>query len=76
MESLKIIEEIVSKQRHDLDKPNQAAILIMDVFRGPMIEEVISLLSTNNIWLVKVPNNMTHLFQPFYLMLMANVRPT
>ena len=43
--------------------PNQAAILIMDVFCGQMTEEVVSLLSTNNIWLVKVTNNMTHLFQ-------------
>ena len=71
LESVKVIKEIVlphiNKQRQDLDKPNQAAILIMDVFHGQMTEEVVSLLSTNNIWLVKVPNNMTHLFQPLDL---------
>ena len=71
LESVKVIKEILlpylNRQCQDLDKPNQAAILIMDVFCGQMTEEVVSLLSTNNIWLVKVPNNMTHLFQPLDL---------
>ena len=66
-ESLKVIEEIilpyVKQQRQELEKPDQAAILIIDVFRGQMTGEVVSMLHTNNIWLVKVPNNMTHLLQ-------------
>ena len=37
---------------------------MMDMFRGQMTQEVVSLLGTNNFWLVKVPNNMMHLFQP------------
>ena len=52
-ESLKVIEEIilpyVKQQRQELEKPDQAAILIMDVFRGQMTEEVVSMLRTNNI---------------------------
>ena len=67
-ESLKAIKEIIlpyvkQQQRQELEKPDQASILIMDVFRGQMTEEVVSMLRTNNIWLVKVPNNMTHLLQ-------------
>ena len=53
------------QQRQELEKPDQASILIMYVFRGQIAEEVVSMLRTNNIWLVKVPNNMTHLLQPY-----------
>ena len=66
-ESLKVIKEIilpyVKQQRQELEKPDQPAILIMDVFRNQMTEDVVLILRTNNIWLVKVPNNMTHLLQ-------------
>ena len=48
-------------------KPNQAAILTMDTFHGQMTQKVVSLLRTNNVWLVKIPNNMTYLFQPFLI---------
>ena len=68
-ESLKAIKEILpyvkQQQRQELEKPDQASILIMYVFRGQIAEEVVSMLRTNNIWLVKVPNNMTHLLQPY-----------
>ena len=70
-ESAKLLEEVVipyiEKQRQELENPNQAALLIMDVFRGQMTEEVTSLLHDNNILLVRVPSNMTHLFQPLDL---------
>ena len=70
-ESIKVIEEVVipyiEKQRQELEKPNQAALLIMDLFRGQMTEEVTSLLHDNNVLLVRVPSNMTHLFQPLDL---------
>ena len=36
-----IVLPYVNRQRQDLDKPNQAAILIMDVFRGQMTKEVV-----------------------------------
>ena len=68
-ESLKVTEEIilpyVKQQRQELEKPDQVAILIMDVFRGQMTEEVISMLRTNNMWLVKVSSNMMHFLQPW-----------
>ena len=58
-ESIKVIEEVVipyiEKQRQELEKPNQAALLIMDVFRGQMTEKVTSLLHDNNVLLVRVP---------------------
>ena len=42
VESLKVIKEItlpyVKQQRQELEKPDQADILIMDVFRGQMTE--------------------------------------
>ena len=70
-ESIKIIEEIVvpyvNRQRERLDKPNQAALLVLDVFRGQMTQEVTTLFRNNNIFFVKVPNNMTQLFQPLDL---------
>ena len=70
-ESLKVIEEIilpyVKQQCQELEKSDQTAILLIDVFRGQMTEEVVSMLRTNNIRLVKVQNNMTHLLQPLDL---------
>ena len=43
---------------------NQAALLIYDVFKGQTTQDVINLLSENNILVTKFPPNMTHLFQP------------
>ena len=70
-ESIKIIEEIalpyVEKEREKLDDPDQATLLILDVFREQMTSEVTNLLRNNNIFFVTVPNNMTYLFQPLNL---------
>ena len=70
-ESINIINEIVlpyvDKQREKLDNHGQAALLILDVFRGQMTQEVTTLLHENNILFVTVPNNMTDLFQPLDL---------
>ena len=67
MESIKLINEIiipyVQSQRKELGKPKQAPLVIMDVFRGQITDDVISLLRDNNIHYVLVPNNMTQLFQ-------------
>ena len=57
----------MKQQRQELEKPDQATILIMDVFHVQVTEEVVSMLCTNNIWLIKVPDNMTHLLQPLDL---------
>ena len=68
---IKIIDEViipyVKDNRVKLGKPDQTALLVFDVFRGQITEEVTSHLSKNNILFVKVPNNMTHLFQPLDL---------
>ena len=71
-ESIKVIKEIVipyvEKSRKNLNlATNFPALLIMDVFRGQMTTAVLNLLKANNILLVKVPNNMTHIFQPLDL---------
>ena len=61
-EALKIIDEIIvpylTKKKNELHLPqDHPSLLIMDVFRGQMTEEV----------LVRVPANMIHIFQPLYL---------
>ena len=65
LESIKIIGGVVipyvNAQREILSNPNQAALLIFDVFRGQIIDEVTSHLLQNNIYFVTVHN--THLFQ-------------
>ena len=71
-ESIKLIEEIivpyVEKERAPLKlSDKEPALLIMDVFRGQMTEDVLNVLKENNILLVRVPANMTHLFQPLDL---------
>ena len=62
-----IVAPYVENQRQQVQKQNQAALLIMDVFRGQETEDVISLLQQYNILLVLIPNNLTLIFQPFKL---------
>ena len=70
-ESIKIINEVilpyVNDERERIGEPNQPALLILDVFRGQMTKDVTDLLLKNKIFYVKVPNNMTQLFQPLDL---------
>ena len=68
-ESIKVLEEIiipyVKKERERLGmEKDQAALLIMDVFKGQMTSPVLKVLSNNNILLQSVPTNFTYLFQP------------
>ena len=71
MKSIKLINEIIipylQTQRKELGKPKQVALVIMDVFRCQITDDVISLLGDNNIHYVLVPNDMTQLFQPLNL---------
>ena len=71
LESIKISDKViipyVSAQRETLSNPNQAALLIFDVFRSQITDEVTSHLLQNKIYFVTVPNNVTHLFQPLDL---------
>ena len=66
-ESIKVVTEIVvpyvENQCKELQKPDQAALFILDVFRSQVTENVTSFLQKHNILLVLVPNNMTHMFQ-------------
>ena len=66
-ESIKLIHEIilpyVERERRRLDSECQPALLIIDVFRGQMTRPVLDLLKENDILLVRVPANMTHIFQ-------------
>ena len=69
-ESIKVLEEIiipyVKKERERLGmEKDQAALLIMDVFKGQMNSPVLKVLSNNNILLQSVPANFIYLFQPF-----------
>ena len=68
-ESIKVLEEIiilyVKKEREQLGmEKDQAALLIMDVFKGQMTSPVLKVLSNNNILLQSIPANFTYLFQP------------
>ena len=72
LESLKLLDEIVipyiEKERANLQLPDdQPALLIIDVFSGQMTDPVIEKIRENSIKLLKVPANMTQLFQPLDL---------
>ena len=58
---MKLIDEIiisyVQSQCKELGKSKQAALVIMDVFRGKITDGLISLLRDKNIHYVLVPNN-------------------
>ena len=68
-EALKIIDEIIvpylTKKKNELHLPqDHPSLLIMDSFRGQMTEQVLEKIKRNKIFLVRVPVNMTHIFQP------------
>ena len=71
MESIKMINEIIipyiQSQHKELGKPKQAALVIMDIFRGQITDDVISLFRESNIHYGLIPNNMAQLFQPLDL---------
>ena len=58
----------VQSQHKELGKPKKATLIIMDVFRGQITDDVFSFLRDNNIHYVLIANNMTQLFQPRDLM--------
>ena len=67
MESIKLINRIITPnvqgQRKEVGKLKQGAFAIMDLFRGQITNDVISLLKDSNIHYVLVLNNITQLFQ-------------
>ena len=71
-ESLKLLEEViisyvVSERERLLLEKDHAALLLMDVFRGQMTRPVLQKLEEHRIFIVRVPPNMTNLFQPLDL---------
>ena len=78
-ESLKLLNEVIipyvnaEREKLGLDK-SQFALLVMDVFTGQMTEPVKEKLRANNILLVRVPANMTNLFQPLDLTVNGSVK--
>ena len=68
-EVLKHLEEVINpyiiaeRERLGVGR-EQAALVIMDVFRGQMTDPVFQKLDENNTKLRKVPANMTYLYQP------------
>ena len=78
-ESLKLLAEIiipyVNSERENIGlKQTQQALLIMDVFSGQMSEPVKEKLIENSILLVRVPANMSNLFQPLDLTVNGSVK--
>ena len=60
-----IIIPYVQKQRNTLKLDAEyPAMLLMDVFKGQMIDPVKEILKRNNTILQKVPANLTYLFKP------------
>ncbi len=67
-EALKHLDEVIipyiEAERKRLNRPNQVALIIMDVFKGQMTDPVIQRVSDSNSKLIKVPANFTYLYQP------------
>ena len=62
-----IIVPYVEEQRSLLELPNQNALVLLDVFTGQTTPAVLKTFKDNEILLVFVPANMTHIFQPLDL---------
>ena len=63
-----IINPYVKEERKRLGRnSDQMALLIIDVFRGQMTEPVLNILKEYNLCIIKVPANMTDIFQPLDL---------
>ena len=60
------------REKEKKENGSLPALLILDVVRGQMTSEVTNFLLKNNIFIVTVPNNMTHLFQPLDLTVNGN----
>ena len=68
---MKLIEEIIlpyiNRERQKMNRPNQVALVIFDVFRGQITDDVLKLFKQNHIAIVFVPENMTGILQPLDL---------
>ena len=66
-ESLKFLDELIlsyiQQERKNLGPENQKALITYDVFYVQTTDKVLKLLDDNNILVIKVPPNITKLFQ-------------
>ena len=66
-ESLKFLKEIilpyVKTEQEKLGLETQPALLVYYVFRGQITDKFLDVLKDNNILSIKIPPNMTHVFQ-------------
>ena len=66
-----MIEEIilpyVNKERQKMNRPNQVALVILNIFRGQITDDVLKLFKQNHIDAVFLPANMTGILQPLSL---------
>ena len=62
-----VILPYIQDVREKSSTPDQVALVIFDVFKGHMCDSVHTLLESNKILQVHVPNNCTDLFQPLDL---------
>ena len=80
-ETLNLLNEVVNPYVHVVKTraalrldPGQKALMIWDVFKGQMTDVVKSRLAELDIFLVAVPANMTHIFQPLDLTVIAEAK--
>ena len=64
--SNEVILPYVNKERQKMNRPNQVALVIFDVFRGQITDDVLKLFKQNHTD-VFVPANMTGILQPLNL---------
>ena len=78
-ENLKLLKEVIvsylqnGKETLCLDA-DYPALLIMDVVKGQITPPVLNMLKANNIFLTKVPENITNLYQPLDLTANGNAK--
>ena len=70
-ESLKFFKEVIiphlERERERLNLPNQRGLIVMDVFRGQVTDNVLGYLDEHLVLHEKVPANMMHYLQPLDL---------
>ena len=70
-ESLKLLDDViipnVKMEREKLEQLTQATLMIMDAFKGQTTKTALQKIACNNARLVKVPPNLTYIYQPFEL---------
>ena len=79
-ESLKLLNDViipyVEMERGKLELATQAALITMDVFKGKITTLALKKVSWNNIQLLKVPPNLSHIYQPLNVTVNGSAKDT